>query len=134
MFKFILGLAGVLVGCALVRSFSHSPDPLFNFIWFDTPAALMGGSIGLLLGLMLDARRISWKSLAGILGMPGGAVIGFEAVRRLVAPHDSFSGGGLAGMAIGIPVGAMLGCVLGFVLGGLFDKRPKPKAPPELPE
>jgi len=117
MWKIILAIAGAVVACVTVGAMVQF-CPLLVYLL----AGLVGGSFGLLLGMMADARRIYWKPVLGILGLMLGAPAGGVLVWMIAAPFDSFSGGGLAGLFLGTPIGAIVGALLGVVLGARVSK------------
>ena len=111
--------AGAAAGCliALVLTFQVEGPAL----WIGMPSAvLVGAGSGVLWGRMLDARRLVWESIGGILGVPTGAVAGGVAV-YLTDPGSEFIGLGI--LFFGVPAGALLGLALGVGCGTLIAWR-----------
>jgi hypothetical protein len=124
MWKLYLGIIGVITGCVLSFPFLNRLKMIFfGLLIVGLPLVL--GSVGFVVGMMLDARKVYWKGVLGILGLPAGAAVGYELARRMAAPSSFAGSDAIKGIVLGAPSGAILGCALGFVLGALFDKWSK---------
>ncbi len=127
MWKKRLIAVGAITGCVLSYPFFFSNFIPFRVLIIGLPLVL--GCVGFVVGIMLDARRIYWKGVFGILGMPVGVVVGYELARRMAAPTHVAGSEAIAGIVFGAPSGAMIGCVSGLLLGALFDKWSKKPGP-----
>ncbi len=121
MWRKSLSLVGAIAGCVLSFPFFNRVDVIF-FRVSIVVLPLVFGSVGFVVGVMLDARRIYWKGVFGILGTPIGVAVGFELARRMAPPTRIAGSEAIAGIVFGAPPGAILGCVSGVLLGALFDK------------
>lgn len=128
MGKIYISVLGAITGCALSYPFLNRFELIFfKVLIFGLPLVL--GSVGFVVGMMLDARKVYWKGVFGILGMPVGVVIGYELARRMAAPSRVAGSEAITGIVFGAPSGAILGCVLGLVVGALLDKWSKKPGP-----
>lgn len=93
MWKWISLTIGFIVGCGAASAFLVAP------VWLI--GGVLGGSFGLVTGLVSDARRFPRPAVYGVLGAALGAPLGCGAVWFAYSSRDSFSGGGLAGMTLG---------------------------------
>jgi hypothetical protein len=128
MWKKCLSVVGVITGIAVSYPFWNRFELIF-FRVLIVGLPLVLGSVGFVVGMILDARKVYWKGVFGILGMPVGVVIGYELARRMAAPSGVAGSDAITGIVFGAPSGAILGCVLGLVVGALFDKWSKEPGP-----
>jgi len=66
-----------------------------------------------------------WKVIFGTAGLLTGAFVGLEVLAWCF--HNSFDGGGMAGIIIGVPSGAVAGCVLGVLFGVRTHRKGFPR-------
>jgi hypothetical protein len=118
MWRTLLGIVGFGLGMALAGTMIQ-----FCPVWLLLLAGLLGASIGLLTGMVIDARAVAWQAVLGLFGLLFGAPLGGMLVWYFGSFRDTFSGGGLAGLFVGLPGGALLGCALGCWLGRRLDRR-----------
>ena len=128
MWKKSLSVVGAIAGCVFSFPFINRVDVIF-FRVSIVVLPLVLGSVGFVVGIMLDTRKIYWKGVFGILGMPVGVVVGYELARRMAAPSGVAGSDAIEGIVFGAPPGAILGCVSGLMLGALLDKWPKKPGP-----
>lgn len=115
-----LSVVGAIAGFVLSHPFFFSNFIPFRVLIIGLPLVL--GCVGFVVGIMLDARKVYWKGVFGILGMPIGVVVGYELARRMAPPSRIAGSEAIAGIVFGAPSGAILGCVSGLLLGALCDK------------
>jgi len=128
MWKKSLSVVGAIAGCVLSYPFFNRIDVIFfRVLIIGLPLVL--GCVGFVVGIMLDARKVYWKGVFGILGMPIGVVVGYELARRMAAPSRIAGSEAITGIVFGAPSGAIIGCVSGLLLGALFDKWSKKPGP-----
>lgn len=128
MSRMYLSIAGAITGCAVSARFLNRFDLVF-FQVLVVGLPLVLGSVGYIVGMMLDARKVHWKGVFGIFGMPIGLIVGYELARRMAPPSGVAGSEAITGIVFGAPSGAILGFALGLAVGAGFDKwlnKPEP--------
>ena len=118
MWKTRLGTAGAVLAGGLVAL--GDADVLIRF---GLPAALLGGALGTWCGAMIDAGRIFWKVVGGVVGLSGGTLAVGAAVYLFDVLTDSVTEFTALGALLWAPLGAAVGLAAGLGTGTRIDRR-----------